>query len=324
MPALANQGVLKMAKYRNNLPQLSGDLFLTDGGLETTLMFHDGYDLPEFAAFPLHDDEKGTDSLRKYYETYAAIARESGQGFILETATWRASSDWAKKLGYSTATLAAANRKSVALMEEIRERFESDTTSLVISGNIGPRGDGYDPKDFMSADEAQSYHTEQIETFRTTNVDMVSAITITYAQEVIGITRAAQAADLPVVISFTVETDGRLPDGQNLKEAIEAVDAATDSGPVYYGINCAHPTHYEEAITTGEAWVSRIRSLRSNASAMSHSELDEAEELDDGNPVELGDQHRQLRQAVSHINILGGCCGTDHRHIEETSKACSH
>lgn len=312
-----------MTKYRNALPQLGGNLFLTDGGLETTLIFHDGFDLPEFASFPLLESEKGMAALVKYFETYAGIASASGQGFILESPTWRANSDWAEKLGYTQAELAEANRKAISVLEGIRKRFETDRSPMVISGNIGPRHDAYNPDEFMSADEAEAYHSVQINTFRDTNADMVAAATITYTDEAIGITRAAQTAGLPVSISFTVETDGVLPSGETLKDTIEKVDLATSNGPAYYAINCAHPTHYEDAIGTGEPWVERIRGLRSNASTLSHAELDEAEELDDGNPVELGDQHRQLRHAARHINIIGGCCGTDHRHIEETARACA-
>jgi S-methylmethionine-dependent homocysteine/selenocysteine methylase len=265
----------------------------------------------------------------------------------LESATWRASADWAALLGYSPEELAEANRQSIALLEEVRREFEDDTTKIqsialleevraefesefeddttkmVISGCVGPRGDGYDPGALMTPEQAEAYHDEQIATFSRTEADMVTAITMTNTPEAIGITRSAQSVGLPVVIAFTVETDGRLPTGQSLKEAIEAVDAATGKGPAYYMVNCAHPTHYDTTLATDEDWVKRIRGLRSNASTMSHAELDEAEELDDGNPVELGRQHAALKGRLSHINVFGGCCGTDHRHVEETCKACA-
>jgi S-methylmethionine-dependent homocysteine/selenocysteine methylase len=173
----------------------------------------------------------------------------------------------------------------------------------------------------MTAEEAERYHAVQINTFRDTNADMVTALTMTYANEAIGITRAALAAGLPVVISFTVETDGRLPNGQILAEAITQVDQATNNGPEYYMINCAHPTHFEQALENGESWVSRIQGIRANASCMSHAELDQATELDDGDPIELGRQHRQLSRKMQKLNVLGGCCGTDHRHVEEICKA---
>ncbi len=311
-----------MSKYRNNLPQLSSDLFITDGGIETTLIFHEGFDLPEFAAFVLFEDTQGQAALWQYFSTYAAIARDQKVGFILESPTWRSNPDWAYKLGYSLEELDRLNKQAIALMAEIRKEYETANSQMVISGCVGPRGDGYNPAAMMTAVEAQQYHATQIGTFGQTAADMVTAITMTYAEEAIGVTRAAQAAGLPVVISFTVETDGRLPSGQPLGNAIRQVDEATGRGPVYYMINCAHPTHFEDALAGGESWVERIGGLRANASAKSHAELDEAEELDDGNPQELGVQYRQLKSQLRNLVVLGGCCGTDHRHIQEICFAC--
>jgi S-methylmethionine-dependent homocysteine/selenocysteine methylase len=309
-----------MARYRNNLPQLSGGVFLSDGGIETTLIFHEGLDLPYFAAFCLLKDAAGEAALRKYFRTYAELARRYGTGCILESATWRASPDWGAKLGYSLEALVEANRKAIALLQEIRREYERDGTPVVISGCIGPGGDGYNPKAFMTETEAERYHAMQVNTFRDADADMVTAITMTYAAEAIGIARTARAAGMPVAISFTVETDGRLPGGRTLREAIEEVDAATGRAPVYYMINCAHPTHFADVLAAGEPWVSRIRGLRANASAKSHAELDEAKELDTGNPVELGRQYRELWSRLPNLNVFGGCCGTDHRHVEEICK----
>ncbi len=304
------------------LPQLGGDLYLTDGGIETTLIFHDGLDLPYFAAFDLLKDGSGRETLRRYYRSYTAIAKERGVGFVLESATWRASRDWGDKLGYSEAALAEANRQSISLLQELREEYRGENTPMVISGCIGPRGDGYDPGEVMTADQAQAYHAAQIGTFVEAGVDMVTAITMTNVEEAVGLTRAAQAAGVPAVIAFTVETDGRLPTGQSLKDAIEAVDAATGNGPAYYMINCAHPSHFDDALTQGESWLERIRGLRANASTKSHAELDEAEELDDGDPVELGGLYRDLKARMPQLNVFGGCCGTDHRHVAAICDAC--
>jgi S-methylmethionine-dependent homocysteine/selenocysteine methylase len=311
-----------MGLYRAALPQLAGDLFLTDGGIETTLIFHDGLDLPFFAAFDLLQRENGREALRRYYRGHAAIAAAHGVGFILESATWRASADWGAKLGYSRPELAAANREAVRMLEEIRDEYARNGTRMVISGCVGPRGDGYDPAFVMSEGEAQRYHAEQVDVFTTTAADMVTAITMTNIPEAIGVTRAAQAAGMPVVISFTVETDGCLPTGDSFKDAIERVDAATGGGPAYYMINCAHPTHFEDALSSREPWIRRLRGLRANASTRSHAELDEAAELDDGNPVELGAQYRSLMERLPHLAVLGGCCGTDQRHIAAITSAC--
>lgn len=312
-----------MAKYRNSLPQLKGGLFLTDGGIETTLIFHEGIELPYFAAFDLLKDQSGQAALRRYYSNHASIARNSDCGFILESATWRASGDWGAKLGYRESDMAEVNRQAIALLVELRRLFETDRSPMVISGCVGPRGDGYRIEHAMTAEQAQTYHARQIDVFAGTAADMVTAITMTYAEEAIGVTRAAQAAHMPVAISFTVETDGRLPSGQNLKDAIQAVDAATGKGPAYYMINCAHPDHFDGALQAGEGWVRRIRGLRANASRLSHAELDEAIELDAGNPAELGRQYRELRNRLPQIAVMGGCCGTDHRHIEAICHACT-
>lgn len=311
-----------MAQYRNHLPQLSSDLFLTDGGIETTLLFHEGLDLPDFAAFDLLKYQAGQQALQKYFRTYASLARNYQVGLILESATWRANPDWGTKLGYSPEALAEMNRKAIALLHDIRHDYETEHSRMVISGCIGPRGDGYIPADAMTADEAAHYHRTQIETFRDANADLVTAITMNYVEEAIGITRAAQAVNIPVVISFTVETDGNLPTGQSLEDAIVQVDQATDQFPVYYMINCAHPTHFAETLTANEPWLERIRGIRANASTKSHAELNESETLDDGNPEELGSQYRELKNKLKNLNVLGGCCGTDDRHVEAICKAC--
>lgn len=311
-----------MPKYRDHLPQFDGGVFLTDGGLETTLIFHDKFELPYFAAFHLMKDAAGLQALRKYYCSYTSIACANGLGFVLESPTWRANPDWGEKLGYSNAAIADANRLAIALMRELREQFETPNSPIVISGCVGPRGDGYDSGQVMSESEAEDYHSRQIGVFRDTDADLVTAITITNTPEAIGIVRAARSLGMPVVISFTLETDGCLPTGQKLQEAIDIVDAATDKATAYYMINCAHPTHFDAVIATSEPWIKRLRGIRANASRLSHAELNEAPDLDDGNPLEFEAQYADLLRRHPHINVLGGCCGTDHRHIEEIARAC--
>jgi S-methylmethionine-dependent homocysteine/selenocysteine methylase len=301
--------------HRTSLPQLEGDLFLTDGGIETTLIFHQGLDLPEFAAFVLLDDDDGLEQLRRYYQPYIELAREGGAGLVLESPTWRANPDWAARIGVSPEKLDALNRRAIELMEELRSAAGTGDAPVVISGCVGPQDDGYSPATTMRAEAAREYHSTQIRTFADTAADMVTAITMTYPDEAIGVTKAAQEVELPAAISFTVETDGRLPNGQALGDAIEEVDEATSGGPAYYMINCAHPTHFEAVLTGDDAWRNRIRGLRANASTMSHAELDEAEELDDGDPEDLGARYAALRAQLPRLNVLGGCCGTDHRHV---------
>jgi homocysteine S-methyltransferase len=310
-----------MAKYRNALPQLTGGMFLTDGGLETDLIFHEGFEMPLFASFPLLENEAGVTALRNYYLRMAQLAAEAQVGFILEAPTWRASSDWAAQLGYSSASLADANHRAVDLLVDVRTLLGESAGPVVISGAIGPRGDAYNPDHLMTPEEAEDYHSEQISTLGGTEADLVTALTITHAAEAIGIVKAAQSSGLPVAISFTVETDGVLPDGSPLSAAILEVDRVTDSGPAYYGINCAHPTHFDDVLVPDSGWMQRIQMVRANASRMSHAELDDAVDLDDGDPDEFGRESAEIRKRFSSINVLGGCCGTDVRHIQAIAQA---
>lgn len=306
-----------MSKFRNNLPQVTGKTFMTDGGQETTLIFHDGIELPEFASFTLLKDAAGRRALLRYYRPYLELAIQHGIGMILESPTWRSNADWGAKLGYSERALADVNKAGIDLVEDLRVLYESDTTPIVVSGCIGPRGDGYVPAALMSASQAADYHRVQIQAFAETSADCVTALTMNYVDEAIGIVHAAKSLDMPVVISFTLETDGRLPTGQTLQAAVEATDAATDSAAAYYMINCAHPTHFSHMLSPIGAWLGRIRGLRANASQMSHAELNESTTLDAGDPAELGQQYRALRASLTALNVIGGCCGTDHRHVGE-------
>jgi S-methylmethionine-dependent homocysteine/selenocysteine methylase len=311
-----------MIADRAILPQLEHRPFLTDSGLETTLIFKQGVDLPSFAAFVLLETPDGRRRLRHYFERHAEIAREADCGFIAEAPTWRANPDWARGLGYNKRSLDAINKSAITLLADMRDRDGRGRGEYMISGCIGPRGDGYDPAEAISPEEAERYHAEQIASFALTQADLVSALTITNTAEAVGITRAARNAGIPVVISFTLETDGRLPSGESLGDAILNVDALTDDGPAYYMINCAHPTHLEVALEPGGRWLGRLRGFRANASRKSHEELDAATVLDDGDPHELANEYAALTARFPELTILGGCCGTDERHIEQIARAC--
>ena len=310
-----------MVKYRHALPQRNGGIFLTDGGMETTLIFHQGIELPHFAAFVLLDSAEGREKLKQYYAAYLSVARDHGTGFVLDSPTWRANPDWGVKLGCDAAALNAINVRSIAFLEELRSDWERPAAPCVISGAIGPRGDGYKAGN-MDAAEAEDYHRAQIAAFADGGADMVTAYTLTSVNEAIGIARAAQSEGIPSAISFTVETNGRLVKGETLREAIEAVDRETDRAVEYFLINCAHPTHFENALKAGETWTERIHGLRANASTKSHAELDESETLDSGDPADLGRRYGALRRAFPKMRILGGCCGTDHRHAAAICEAC--
>jgi S-methylmethionine-dependent homocysteine/selenocysteine methylase len=305
------------------LPSLAGErLYISDGGMETTLIFHAGLDLPHFAAFDLLRDRSATDVLRAYYRPYVEVARELGVGAVLDAPTWRASSDWGTLLGYSREELDAANRQAVAIGAELRDAEAArGGVPIVVNGAIGPRGDGYDPGAQMSSAEAEAYHATQIATFAGTEADMVTALTMNQVAEAVGIVRAAAGAGLPVVVSFTVETDGCLPTGQALGEAIEQVDAETGAAAQYFMINCAHPTHFAGVLEDGGAWLERVGGLRANASRKSHAELDESETLDEGDPEKLGSDHLALRERLRKVTVVGGCCGTDHRHVAAVCRA---
>ena len=310
------------ALYRSNLPHMNGKAFLTDGGLETTLVFEDGFDLPLFASFTLLESPEGRAAIDRYMRKFCEIAVRDRKGFVLDTPTWRASRRWATELDISMAKLRAMHLDAIDTLRDLRDEYQTPECPFVINGVIGPQDDGYNPQDFMSADQSESYHSEQTEWFAEFGADMISAVTLTYVEEAIGITRAAQEADTPVVISFTVETDGKLPSGQTLQSAIEQVDEETGAGPAYFMINCAHPDHFAGALNGNPAWRERIMGLRANASRMSHEELDNADELDAGDPVELGGQYADLRKLLPNLKVMGGCCGTDHRHVDAISIAC--
>ena len=306
------------------LPQSRGALFLSDGGLETTLVFERGIQLPHFAAFPLLADERGKQLLTEYYKPFLTLAaRTPGAGFVLETPTWRASSDWGERLGYDDAALAAINRQAGEFCHQLRRtwapRVEGD---IVVAGIIGPRGEGHGAEPPDSADEAARYHQPQAEALRQGGVDMLIGVTMTSSAEAIGVARAAAAVGLPVALSFTVGTDGRLPSGEALGEAIERVDAETaDAPPAYFGINGAHPSHFDAVLARGGAWRRRIRAVRANGSSKSHAELDAAETLDAGDPDDLAQRCVRLREPLPLLNVLGGGWGTGEAHLKAIAKA---
>lgn len=292
-------------------------MLLADGGLETSLIFHQGLDLPLFAAFPLVERDDGRAALSTYWEPYLAMARAYGVGFVVDTATWRANADWASRLGYDADRIRAVNVAAARFARELG----ADVADSIVNGVVGPRGDGYVIDEMMTADEAARYHTAQIAALAEAGVDQVTALTLTYAQEAIGFVRAATQVGVPSVVSFTVETDGSLPSGQSLQDAIELVDDETEHAPTGFMINCAHPIHIEPALVDGP-WLRRITGIRANASTMSHADLDAADGLDEGDPLDLAEHYRRLLPLLPAVQVLGGCCGTDHRHVAAIGEAC--
>ena len=301
------------------IPKLGGSPFLTDAGLETCMVFKDGLDLPCFSSFVLLDDPRGRACLETYFRGFLDLAAKHDAGFVLDSPTWRSNTDWGAAVGYDQSALDQANRDAIAFIAALRAGSAmADRT--VLNAVVGPRGDGYSPDTIMTAAEAQAYHARQISVAADAGADMASAITMNYVEEAQGIAAAAAAAGLPAVISFTVETDGRLPTGMTLADAIKRTDDAA-GGIAYFMINCAHPSHFADALSDPEL-AARIGGIRANSSRMSHAELDAAEELDEGNPVELAADYRGLLTALPHLCVLGGCCGTEHRHVDAIAQAC--
>jgi homocysteine S-methyltransferase len=307
-----------MTRYRNALPQLDGSLFLTDAGLETDLIFNHGIELRGFASHTALQDPAAMAVARRYFEGFLGLARELDAGFIMDTLTWRTHPHFAAEVGDTPAQLKAATERAVAFAAELREQA-GNSRPVVLNAVTGPCGDAYRPELKISADEAERYYAEQIGWVADSEIDMYTALTFTQASEATGLVRAARAAGLPVVVSFTVETDGRLPDGQPLREAIEQVDAHTGAEAAYFMVNCAHPDHFADALDGG--WAVRIRGIRANASRLSHAELDEAPELDTGNPQELGKLYADLLARLPWLNVFGGCCGSDLRHVTSIARS---
>lgn len=310
----------RTTSYRQHLPQLDGGLFLNDAGLETDLIFNHGIDIPEFAAHTLLTNEHGRTALQYYMEGFLSLAAETGMGFVLDTQTWRAQRHFAEDLGQDDASMRESNRAAVEFSSRLRDRYAANIGPIVLNGLIGPRGDAYAPDEEIAANEAQAYHGEQLRWLAETDVDMVTALTFTQADEAIGVVRGAKELGLPVVVSFTVELDGSLPTGQRLSDAIRAVDDATDGAAAYFMVNCAHPDHFA-GLLGDEPWGRRIRGVRCNASRLSHAELDEAEVLDDGDPAELALDYAHLRTTMPWLNVFGGCCGSDLRHVTAIADA---
>jgi len=309
-----------MGTERPALPHESDRLFLTDGGTETWLIHKRGLDLPNFSSFHLLQDPVATEVVRSYYRAFANIAIEHDTAFIFDSLTYRASSDWGELLGYSASALAEINLRALELYREVAEETGMAERDVVISGCIGPKGDAYERNDELTADVAQEYHQAQIDTFKSGDADIVTALSLGSSQEAIGIVRAAQSAELPSVISLTVLSNQCLASGETLREAIQTVDQATDSAAAYFMINCSHPDDFGPALAD-EKWVTRVRGLRANASSEEQCTLVEMDGLDEGDPDELARQHASLKAAYPHMNVFGGCCGTDFTHVEKISAA---
>jgi len=297
-------------------PGRSETIYLSDGGLQTDLIYHHGFQIPSFAAHTLLADDRGREAVRHYFEGFLTLARTTGSGFLLDTQTWKAHACWAGELGHSEADLRRINGEAAAFANRLRDAFSGNDGPIVLSGTLGPRGDAYARDTAISAAEAEDYHAPQIGWLVDSGVDMITAYTLSRPEEAVGIVRAARNTGVPVAISFTTETDATLAGGLPLKDGIAQVDDETDGGAEYFLVNCAHPDHFFTALD-GADWSRRILGVRCNASNKSHAQLDASDSLDDGDPEALAEQYESLSQRMPWLKIFAGCCGTDLRHVTE-------
>lgn len=297
-----------------NFPMKPEEIWMSWTGMETDLIFNKGYELPEFAAFPMIDNPDGRERLEGYYEELIKIGRDTNVGIILNTPTWMANPDRAIGVGYGADDLPRVTHDAVALARGVAQKH--DDVATLVSVQIGPQGDGYKPG-IAAIDASAAYHAPQIMAAKTSDADLVSAYTLGSTGEAIGISIAANRIGVPALISYTVETDGKLADGTSLAEAVLAL--SEQAKPAAIMVNCAHPDHISNGLDGG-AWEAKLSGIIANASRQSHAELDECEVLDDGDPEELSLQLAELKKAHSGLTVFGGCCGTDLRHLRATAE----
>lgn len=301
------------------LPQQTGRLMTSAGGFETWMQYVDGFQLRHFCGFELLNDARGVACLKDYHRKVVEAAVANGFGVINEGLHYRASRDWGALTGFSREGLEEINIRGVEFYRDFAKEYATAETPMTVSGAIGPKGDAYNVGRVPDAAEAEDYHSEQILTMCKAGVDQVTAMTFSGVEEAIGFCRAAKAAGVPVVVSFFVVRGGRLKGGESLEEAITRVDAATGNAPAYFMINCTHPTEFEPSLTEG-AWTNRLGGFMPNAVAAETLDLCKLGHLEDGDPEELGDQMAGLARRFGHVNVWGGCCGTDGRHVGQITR----
>jgi homocysteine S-methyltransferase len=308
-----------MADKKHFPPQKEGRFYLSEGGTETEILYKYGFELPQFAMFPLLDNPEAVSKMQGMYRKYLDVVAKHGMCALMGGLDYRASPDWGKLLGYSPQGLSEANHKSINFLREIAKEYTSDIPDILIQGLIGPRGDAYKMNLNITENEAEDYHSIQLNTLKEANVDLALAITFNNIPESIGVARAAKKIGVPLAISLSLDSTSKLNSGPSLAEAITTIDEETELAPEFYLINCSHPLEYESAIVSGD-WINRIRGVRPNASKMEKIALCQIGHLEDGDPVELGVQCGDLARRYPHMDIWGGCCGTWDTHLDQIAK----
>lgn len=308
-----------MAETKAFPSRQEGRFYLSEGGTETELMYKYGFELPQFAMFPLLNNPDAVSKMREMFRSYLDVVANNGMCALMGGLDYRASPDWGELLGYSPAGLAEANHQSIAFLREIANEYASDIPEILIQGLIGPRGDAYARNAKITENEAEDYHSVQLETLKDTDVDLALAMTFNNIPESIGVARAAAKIGVPLGISLSLDSTSRLNSGPGLAEAITVIDAEVNQSPEFYSINCSHPVEYEPAIVPGD-WIDRVRGVRPNASKMEKIALCQIGHLEQGDPVELGELCGDLARRYPHMDIWGGCCGTWNTHLDEIAK----
>lgn len=298
-------------------PRLDGRFYLTEGGAETEIMYKWGFELPEFAMFTLLDNPEADEVIRNMYRRYFDVAAAHDTGILAMGHDYRASPDWAQKLGYSAADLTRFQHRTMQFLDDVRAEYADRVSDAYITACIGPRGDAYGTGGDISASEAEDYHAVQLGNLEGTAADMAVAATFNNIPESIGVIRAANRMGIPIGVSLTLTPEGRLRSGPTLREAVETIDEVTGGAAEWFGTNCAHPLEFEPALDDAGPWLDRLRYVRPNAAKMDKLALCELGHLEDGDPVELGEQMGEVARRFPRADILGGCCGTDERHLSE-------
>ncbi|MBW2409401.1 MAG: homocysteine S-methyltransferase family protein [Deltaproteobacteria bacterium] len=296
-------------------------VILTEGAVIERLRRDPAVELdPYIANAGLIYDQAGKQAMTRIYRQYIDIASRYRLPMIVSAPTWRASSERINKSAYSGRETMV--KDCADFINRIRQDVSQSADCIYIAGLIACRGDSYEPREALTADKAEAYHRLQAQELAHAGVDFILAATLPAVSEALGIAAALSQCAIPYSLSFVIRSDGRVLDGTPLQAAIEKIDAAVNPGPLFYQINCVHPAIFRKAIEQSEPGFDRLLGLQANTSEKSPEELDGLGYLDTSEPEEFAESMLALHTHFG-LKIIGGCCGTDHRHIEEIAKRLS-